>query len=398
MTAELSSMMDENGGYVLWVNRAFGDLWCGDFIGFVNAWNSIVDDMIDNALYVSVFVGYITNLFPATVPWTWGLNIFVIVLVALMNTWGIDAVSWVSAVLLAVILGPICIEFGYQVEDIHPRAQWFSIPPKSDLDMSVFLSTLLWLYGGWDSLGTLAGEVKDPKTTYIRGIALALVINTCVYVLPIIIGLSVSTDEGDWIVGFFETVATDIAPWLTYWVLAGSIISNFGTYNAGMSATARAMWAMGRTEPKQLPGIFGYTWSRRGTPLFAIFVNSVSMYSLLFLLLCLVLLSLHFSWKSFLNSYSHLVTAFLLKFDFTTLVQCDTFLDCFTLLLEFASFIWLKYKEPNTPRPYEVPGGIIGAWAITIPKLFVIGCAFYFTGNFNSSFVNYFLVLLSSLP
>lgn len=35
---------------------------------------------------------------------------------------------------------------------------------------------------GWDSLGCLAGEVKNPARSYPRGIFIVAVINTIVYV------------------------------------------------------------------------------------------------------------------------------------------------------------------------------------------------------------------------
>jgi len=62
----------------------------------------------------------------------------------------------------------------------------------------------------------------------------------------------------------------------------------------------------------------------------------------------------------------------LVFFDFTFLVQVDTFLSCITLLFEFAAFMILKYKEPDAPRPYVVPGGMFGAWLITVPKVIVV--------------------------
>ena len=43
-----------------------------------------------------------------------------------------------------------------------------------------------------------------------------------------------------------------------------------------------------------------------------------------------------------------------------------------TLLLEFISYLRLKYVEPDTPRPFVVPGGNWGAWLVTLPKTLVI--------------------------
>ena len=45
MTAELSSAMPEDGGYVVWVERAFGRFW-----GFQEGWLSWLCSFADNAL------------------------------------------------------------------------------------------------------------------------------------------------------------------------------------------------------------------------------------------------------------------------------------------------------------------------------------------------------------
>lgn len=33
-------------------------------------------------------------------------------------------------------------------------------------------------------------------------------------------------------------------------------------------------------------------------------------------------------------------------------------------IMMFAAAIYLRYKEPNTPRPYRVPGGNFGMWVV----------------------------------
>jgi amino acid transporter len=45
-------------------------------------------------------------------------------------------------------------------------------------------------------------------------------------------------------------------------------------------------------------------------------------------------------------------------------------------VLMFAAVIRLRYSQPDTPRPYQIPGGKIGVWVIG--GLGVAGCAFAF--------------------
>lgn len=39
------------------------------------------------------------------------------------------------------------------------------------------------------------------------------------------------------------------------------------------------------------------------------------------------------------------------------------------LICEYAALIRLRYREPNTPRPFVVPGGIVGAWLLGVPTV-----------------------------
>jgi amino acid transporter len=160
-----------------------------------------------------------------------------------------------------------------------------------------------------------------------------------VFLLPVIVGLSVSTDRKDWETGFFLKIAKHIHPWLGYWVLVGAMLTNFGLYNGGLAASSRAMWAMG--EFGHLPKPFNWTWEKYNTP-----------------------------WVSIV--FSGVVNIFLVSFDFSFLVQMDVFLDVLTLVLEFAAFLWMRYKEPDIDRPFKVPGGMVGAWLVVIPKVIVI--------------------------
>ena len=59
LTAELGSMIPEAGGYVVWINRAFGP-----FAAHMNALWNLVSNTFDNALYPVMFVDYL-HYFPA---------------------------------------------------------------------------------------------------------------------------------------------------------------------------------------------------------------------------------------------------------------------------------------------------------------------------------------------
>ena len=74
----------------------------------------------------------------------------------------------------------------------------------------------------------------------------------------------------------------------------------------------------------------------------------------------------------------YLIIAILMKyFDFQSLIILDSFFNSISLLLEFISYLRLKYIEKDTLRPYEVPYGLLGAYVITIPKMLIIIASFW---------------------
>src|SRR3954464_10657117 len=62
MVGELSAAIPEDGGYYEWVRRAMGPFW-----GFQEAWLSLAASIFDMAIYPTLFVLYMGQLWPAAV-------------------------------------------------------------------------------------------------------------------------------------------------------------------------------------------------------------------------------------------------------------------------------------------------------------------------------------------
>jgi len=58
---------------------------------------------------------------------------------------------------------------------------------------------------------------------------------------------------------------------------------------------------------------------------------------------------------------------------FERLVTIDILLYGVSLSLEFIALIALRIREPELPRPFKVPGGLLGAIAIGIPPMLLLG-------------------------
>ncbi|TYZ57249.1 hypothetical protein PybrP1_008806 [[Pythium] brassicae (nom. inval.)] len=336
MTAELSTMIDENGGYILWVRRGLGE-----YAGWVNAFNSIASNVCDLPTYPVLFCSYVEAFLASGYDYVmsdterWLVKGTALLFVFSANAVGMRAVALASVGMSLFVLAPFVLE-PMSIEAFN-FATWGSVAPT--INWSVFLSTILWNYQGWDSLGCVAGEVKDGGRTYPIAIVIAMTLITVNYAFPVAAGIMVQPDFTTWHEGSLESIAMTIAPWLGVWVGAAAVVATLGEFNVVMACSSRALWAT--ADYKMLPSCLAVEWKRFGTPIAAILFQTVT-------------------------------TALLMSFSFEFLVVLDTFFNNLTLLLEFFAFLRLKYTEKDTARPFEVPFGNTGAWAITLPKVAVL--------------------------
>jgi amino acid transporter len=123
-------------------------------------------------------------------------------------------------------------------------------------------------------------------------------------------------------------------------VVAGGTMSAFGMFNALVMSYSRLPLAM--AQDGLLPRIFARTTRSSGAPWVAIIVLAAA-------------------W------------AMCLGLGFEKLVTLDILLYGGGLLLEFVALAMLRITEPELPRPYRVPGGVAGAFALVIPVALLLG-------------------------
>jgi amino acid transporter len=328
MTAELATAMPEDGGYVIWVERAFGRFW-----GFQEGWLSWLCSFADNALYPVMFVDYLVYLNGGMSPAErWLTGVGVISFVSWLNVRGIRVVGFTSVVFTLLVLAPFVVMVGLgapKVDTVH----WFA--RAAVIDWPLLLSTLLWNTSGWDNAGCCAGEVIRPNRTYPRAMALTVALVTAVYLLPVAVAVSADTQWANWQEGHLPEIAAAIGGgWLGTWLAVAALISAVGLFNALLCTSSRVSYAMARRA--MLPRPLADLHPHHATPAKSIIVNAGGV-------------------------------ALLIPFSFQELIQVDMFLYALALLLEFAALIWLRIKEPGMARPYRVPFGMPGVVAISIP-------------------------------
>ena len=332
MIGELSSALPYEGGYYAWVRRAMGNFW-----GFQEAWLSLVASIFDMAIYPTLFVAYLTRMF----PWFqqgnrgWWVALAVVIACALLNIAGVKVVSLTSLWLFLALSAPFLAIVVLAPFKLGALANAVTKPTTSTVDILGGLLICMWNYMGWDNASTIATEVERPQRTYPRAMLVAVCIVALSYVLPFAAMWMTGLAPTAWETGSWADIAGLLGgPVLRIGVVVGGIISAFGMFNALVMSYSRLPLAM--AQDGMLPGIFGKLQKRSRAPWVAI-------------------IALAIGW------------AMCLGLGFARLVTLDILIYGASLMLEFAALVVLRFREPGLARPFRVPGGLFGAIAVGIP-------------------------------
>ncbi len=330
MSAELAAAIPEDGGYVVWVQRAFGRFW-----GFQEGWWSWLYSFADIALYPVMFVDYLSYLCGDMSPLErWCIGVGVIAIVTFLNIRGTQLVGRTAVILTVVVLAPFLVLVLVGASQVRP-ALWLEAP--TTVNWGLLTSVMLWNTCGWDNAACCAGEVQQPGSIFPKAMATTVVLVTVSYLLPIAVGVGVDQQWSVWKEGHLPAVATLIGgSWLGTWLMAAGMMSAVGLFTSLLCTSARIPYALALQQT--LPTAFARLHPRFSTPWVAIVVNST-------------------------------VVATLIPFSFQELIELDMFLYALALILEFAALFWLRYKEPQLHRPYRVPGGMLGVAALSAPPV-----------------------------
>jgi amino acid transporter len=339
MIGELSSAIPAEGGFYAWVRRGLGKFW-----GFQEAWLSLIASVFDMAIYPTLFVAYLTRLF----PW-FGHNgrgvmvgVAVVAACALLNIAGVRVVATTSMWLFFALSAPflaICLIAPFRHGALAAAAQ----PSGSTVDIVGGILIAMWNYMGWDNASTIAAEVERPQRTYPRAMLLAVVVVSLTYIVPAAAMALTGLPAAAWETGSWADIAAMLGgDWLRIALVFGGMFSAFGMFNALVMSYSRLPLAM--AQDGMLPTVFSRVHPRTRAPWVAITVCAIGW------ALCLGL-------------------------GFERLVTIDILLYGSSLLLEFAALIALRYREPQLHRPFRVPGGLAGAWLVGVCPLLLLGFA-----------------------
>ena len=337
MVSELSSALPDEGGMYVWAFRAMGPFW-----GFQESWLSLVGSIFDMAIYPTLFVGYLGHFAPSLTAGGRGIwiGVALIGVCAVWNVAGAKVVGGSSFVITVLLLAPFAVLSGYAV--FHRETAAPQSMPLHNVDILGGILVAMWNFMGWDNASTIAGEVDQPQRTYPLAMAGAVTLVAVTYLLPVAAIAMTGLDPNRWSTGGWADVSRAVLPRgftsesLAVAITIGGMLGAVGTLNALTLSLSRLPYAM--AEDGFLPKVLTTRHSKTGAPWVAILVCAAA-------------------WALCLN------------FSFTKLILLDVLLTGLSILLEFASLVALRVREPDLPRPYRVPGGLFGAVAVGVPPL-----------------------------
>jgi APA family basic amino acid/polyamine antiporter len=363
--AEIASMLADTGGEYAYYKKIYGR-----FFSFLYGWSNfaaIKTAAIASIAYVfAQSLGSIITLKPMLESWSHiniggvfypfeGFNIkFVSILLIVFLTWvnsrKLKIGANISTVLLLLVLAGIIsiIGFGTASPEANVSSAFsttvYNAKPVTISAIFTAMLAAFWAYEGWNSVGFLGGEIKNPHKNLPLSIAFGLLLVIILYALVNMTYLSLMPIEGYIAVNAAGNQIAAVEAVKVFWGSAGVtfisvliLLSTLGCTHATIMSNARTSYAMASE------GLF---FKKMGV------INKAQVPG--------NALWIQGAWACLL-------------------VMSGTF-DQLTDMLIFAAFIFygattlgvfiLRRKMPDAPRPYKVWGYPV------VPALFIIFCIF----------------------
>jgi amino acid transporter len=359
VASELGSAIPEEGGFYKWVQRA-----CGEFWGFQAGWWRTISIYVDNTIYVVLAGSYFASVVNLTAEQEYLFKASMIVFFTYINIRGIRDVGRVSSTIsiLVMIAFALVTAFGFANWQTNPFDPF--IPPDQNLLQSIGagIAIGIWVYSGYESMSTMAGEVEDPQVIP-KATLITVPLIMAVYILPTMGGLASLGSWDQWAseggVSYSDVVATHL-PSIGLFFVFVAVMAQFSIFNTYITSGSRGFFAL--ADDNLAPKALVKCSESNGVPYVA--VLSLGIFSLI---AC--------------------------TFPFEVIVVVDVMLFMAAYVLIFISACILRIREPDLERPFKVPLGTAGFIAMCVPPIAIAVLALFISGT--DYFVGGMLALLT---
>lgn len=325
--AELAAAIPETGGLIKYIEYTYGKFW-----GFLSGWaQAFIYFPANIAALAIVFATQFTNLFAMKAIWILPIAILTALSIYGINCLGSKAGGMLQSITLVIKLIPIILIVAIGLYQDH-QVDFTLFPIEAGKHYGFFaalgagLLATMFAYDGWMHVGTIAGELKNPKKDLPGAISIGLGAVTVVYLLinaAFLMTLPISGIAGN--LNAASEASTHIFGASGGKIVTiGIMVSVYGALNGYLMAGMRVPFAM--AEHNLLPfKNFFLKLTRNQAPWASGLVQQ---------LIAFVMMSLG---------------------AFDTITNMLVFVIWTFYTMSFVAVIILRRREPNMERPYKVP-------------------------------------------
>jgi len=385
--AELASMIPIAGSAYTYTYATMGEL-----IAWIIGWDLILEYAVSNMAVGVGLSAHVVNLaewFGIHLPWRWsspaylpsgmadlhgnmvigpgwhaGFNFpafLVVMFLTILLVRGIRESAEANNTMVILKISAIIAFVIAGAEYVQPQ-NWHPFLPNGWPGMLTGGSIIFFTFIGFDSISTAAEEAKNPQRDIPFGIIATLVVCTLLYVAVVVVLTGIEHWNSP-LMGSAAPVVDVLAKlnlhWVRLGVLFGAIMGMISSLLVFQLGQARVWFAMSRDG--LLPKVFGAVHARFRTPHVATWVAGFAVG----------------------------IPAGLL--DIGTLADLSNIGTLFAFALVAGGVLILRYRDPNRPRAFRAPGGIIA------PVLAIITCLLLMAGLPIMNWLRFFSWLLIGL-
>ncbi|MBO5630056.1 MAG: amino acid permease, partial [Aeriscardovia sp.] len=367
VAAELATTWSRRGGIFLWVGEALGPgtafflvftLWFFNALNFGGApasgaatimfftdrYNFAIQFAQDPAKYIGVsgefwiMIGWLIFYWILIILSTKGIKIF-----SKLASLGVIIGTIIPLALM--IIGVICyVALGHKVYvdfNVHNM-----IPQYQGMSTLALAASVFFCYAGVDMNAAFIRQLKNPRRQFPQAMIIAMFGCLVIFIVgTLIIAMFIPEGQINVLYTLTQVFYTIGCMWgfpFLYMVLAWTgIFTTVASVITGFAAPSFMLGVAGRAGflPKWLQNV-----NKHGVPSKLMYAEGIIMTIISFLM------------ELFPNIEGFIIME----------TQALTVLYLIYYIIMFVSFIRLKYTQPNRPRGFTCPGGIVGAWIVAI--------------------------------
>ena len=359
VASELGSVRPQEGGYYKWVQEALGEFW-----GFQAGWWRTISIYIDNTTYVILAGGYAATVWDMSRPMEFGLKFAMIAIFTIINIRGVKDVGIASTVLsilvmVAFAVVAVCgfLNWGGDAETASTISFRITPEPAEGISDWFFyiaggISIGMWMYSGYESMSTIAGEVENPQVIP-KGTIITVPLIMAVYIFPTVAGLGSIGNWENWgteagSVGYSDVVSHFWGPAFGIIFVIVAILAQCSIYNTYIASGSRGFFSL--ADDNLAPPVMVKCDKKFGVPYVA--VLSVGIFNLIF---CMF------------------------PFGFIVILDCALLMASYILV--YISAMILRKRIPEEEYKFRIPGGYGFLCLICIIPICVAIFATYVNGS-----------------